>query len=72
MREKMFNRDQVAHMEYLASIPADKKCWCGWYLLGECPHCSSDKTNADRIKNQCPDCKGDLPSHTIYCKAIKE
>lgn len=35
----MFNDDQLDHMRHLSSLPAEKKCQCGWHLKGECPNC---------------------------------
>ena len=32
----MFNEEQQDHMKYLASLPKEKKCDCGWYERGEC------------------------------------
>ncbi len=31
-----FNEEQDDHMRYLASLPAEAKCACGWYVRGEC------------------------------------
>ena len=46
----MFNSDQRDHMRSLSKIPPHKKCWCGWYMLGECKNnCPNDKTNMDKI-----------------------
>ena len=47
-----FNRDQEAYMDYLAKLRPEEKCYCGWYLLGECRNgsCDPNKTNADKIK----------------------
>lgn len=46
----IFNEHQEAYMEMLAKIPAEKKCYCGWYKLGECQNrCDPAKTNADKI-----------------------
>ena len=52
-----FNEDQIAHMDYIASIPPQLRCWCGWYdafgqpyKLGKCPNgCPKDKTCADKL-----------------------
>ncbi|WP_020475225.1 hypothetical protein [Zavarzinella formosa] len=35
----MFNSDQRDHMRYLASLPTDAKCKCGWNLKGDCSNC---------------------------------
>lgn len=53
MSEQMYNEDQLDYMSYLATIPPEKKCWCGWYPLGECYHCRQShpgKTCADKLK----------------------
>jgi hypothetical protein len=42
------NSDQQSYRESLALIPLHEKCWCGWYRLGECPHCPTNKTCADK------------------------
>jgi hypothetical protein len=54
-----FNEDQQAYIEYLATIPPEQKCWCGWYKVNECPHCPSGKTSADKIAVRCPECHND-------------
>lgn len=45
-----FNSDQISYMESLHKIPPEQKCYCGWYRLGECPHCPKDKTCADKMR----------------------
>lgn len=58
----MFNQEQTAYMQYLASIPPEQKCWCGWSLLGECSNCRTyapGKTTADRMEVWCPECHND-------------
>jgi len=49
-----FNEDQEDYMRSLAKIPPEKKCYCGWYPLGECgnPRCQNGKSNADRITEE--------------------
>lgn len=32
----MFNEEQQAYMRYLASVPREERCRCGWCLLGDC------------------------------------
>lgn len=32
----MFNEDQRSWMRYLASLPPEKRCPCGWYTREEC------------------------------------
>lgn len=36
MTERYFNREQEAHMRYLASIPRAQRCASGWHRIGEC------------------------------------
>jgi hypothetical protein len=49
MGSEYFNEFQNAHMDYLHSLPAEKKCPCGWYLIEEClagkgcPACNTDE-----------------------------
>lgn len=31
-----FNDDQVDYMKYLASLPRERRCECGWSPRGEC------------------------------------
>lgn len=47
-----FNEDQEDYMRQLNKIPAESKCYCGWYRLGECVVCPPDKTNADKLREQ--------------------
>lgn len=47
-----FNRDQQEHIEYLASLPTDAKCVCGWYARGECPNCRPDAGGFERCGNR--------------------
>lgn len=52
----MLNDDQRDYMRYLATVPAEKKCWCAWYMAGECPNCKGLGTLQQRLKVQCPGC----------------
>lgn len=55
----MFNREQREHMDYLASIPAVDRCWCGWGHAGRCDTpfpCPADATLADRLATEAPCC----------------
>lgn len=56
-----FNSDQQDYMRSLAAIPPERKCWCGWYTLGDCPHCPPGKTAADKIAAWCPECHNAPP-----------
>lgn len=55
----MFNADQRDYMADLAAMPPATKCWCGWYPIGECPHCPPGKSAADKVAVWCPDCHND-------------
>ena len=45
----MFNKYQLEYMRELEAILPHLKCYCGWYRLGECPHCPAGKTCADKL-----------------------
>lgn len=68
-----FSRDQEEYIKSLANIPLDKKCWCGWYPLGECPHCPPGATCEQKVAAMCVECRGaphrpgDPLIHTIGC-----
>lgn len=75
----MFNADQMAHMRNLNAMPLEARCWCGWWVKGDCIQCQQnglgDLTTADRVKAMCPDCKSE-PSrpgapirHRIGCRS---
>jgi hypothetical protein len=36
----MFNSHQREWMAYLASLPPEAKCACGWHRKGECHNCN--------------------------------
>lgn len=50
------NEDQKDYMRYLATVPAEKRCYCGWYMANECPNCKDSGTLAYRLTRQCPGC----------------
>lgn len=52
----LFNEEQQSYMAYLASRPAEKRCYCGWYDAGKCPNCPPHLTCADKLARQCPHC----------------
>lgn len=54
-----FNAEQTEYIEYLGHLAPEVKCWCGWYKLGECPHCPPGKTSADKMAVWCPECHND-------------
>lgn len=71
-----FNEDQLDYMRSMAEIEPSKRCWCGWYRLGECPNCKTyapNKTCADKIATWCPEChnnpgsSGGIITHSISC-----
>lgn len=78
----MFNDEQRAYMASLDAMPAETKCWCGWYPAGECYNCKRDnrvagKTCADKLALRCPEC-GNTPSvptwpvfHTVKCSRVR-
>jgi hypothetical protein len=43
------NADQAEYMRGLGKIPAEEKCYCGWFRLGECNSCDKSKTHAVRV-----------------------
>lgn len=70
-----FNAEQEAHMADLAKIPADTKCWCGWFMKGECHSCPSHLSCANKLALRCGQC-GNAPNphalaapiiHTVNC-----
>lgn len=74
----MFNKEQTEHMQGLAAIPSENRCWCGWDKLGECRNCPEKSHSlAARIKVSCPhrQCRSyprpDDPeqkiTHTVAC-----
>jgi hypothetical protein len=69
----MYNDEQRDHMKHLSSVPSEKRCWCGWYLLNDCPHCPLDFTHADQVKLKCEICgnapyrPGDKLVHIVNC-----
>ena len=77
----MFNSDQQEYMVHLSNLPAAAKCWCGWYLLGECSNCATyapGKTCADKMAVWCPECHNDpgpnggTITHIKGCKQNKD
>lgn len=70
----MFNSEQRDHMRYLRSLPPKSKCWCGWYRVGECPHCPDGYTCQDKMATACGACDntpirpGKKLTHIIGCR----
>ena len=56
----MYNEEQKGHMRYLASLPKEEKCDCGWYKRGEC------FSSCYKFKE-----KGGAPKTTYYCPRHK-
>lgn len=46
------NDDQIDYRRSIESIPTSQRCRCGWYLLGECPHCPAGKTLEGRLNGE--------------------
>ncbi len=44
-----YQRDYRKEME---AIAPRLRCYCGWYKLGECPHCQKDRTCEDKLKDR--------------------
>jgi hypothetical protein len=74
MSNSHFNEEQQAEMNWLNSLPDEKKCWCGWYEVGNCYNgCDSKYTEADRKKVTCfcgnyPYKPGGILHHRYGCK----
>ncbi len=73
-----FNEHQEDYMKSLREIPPALRCWCGWYKLGECPNCKTEKTCADKMAVMCPECdnhpgpNGEPITHRYYCSQSKK
>lgn len=50
----MFNDDQLGHLEYLSSLPPERKCRCRWYVKWDCYHCNHDelKRRGGRVEHR--------------------
>lgn len=46
---RYFNEEQEAHMAWLATIPPNERCWCGWDRLGDCSNCNKSHAGKTRI-----------------------
>lgn len=79
----MFNKEQLEHMNSLAAIPDDERCWCGWDRLGQCRNCPEKSPSlAARIKVSCkyrqcraypkPNDPTGTIIHTVVCPARLE
>lgn len=47
----------------VCSIPPEQRCYCGWWLVGDCPHCPKDRTCADKLHDR----GNALPSSVCQC-----
>lgn len=56
------NSEQQEYAEALGRTDPARRCWCGWYQLGQCPHCPTGKTCADKIAVRCPLCLNAPPA----------
>ena len=57
-----FNEEQQAYMRSLSKIPLEQRCYCGWFALGECPHCPEELTAAHKVERRCPSCHNYPPA----------
>ena len=53
----LLNEDQKDYMAAIAKLSPEQRCQCGWFKLGECPHCVSGKTLADRLSESKIECE---------------
>lgn len=60
-----FNEDQIDYMRDLAAMPREKKCYCAWFCVGECPHCPPTLSAADREKLECVGCGNYPPAQSL-------
>ncbi len=42
------------------SLAPELRCYCGWWKLGQCPHCPSDRTAADRARDRGNDARSSV------------
>jgi hypothetical protein len=59
------NSEQRAYVDDLNKIPASGLCYCGWFRLGECPHCPAGMSAADKIARACPLCRNAPPAEQL-------
>lgn len=43
-----FNEHQQDYMRWLGTLPAEAKCACGWYPVGQCPNCAPERGGFER------------------------
>jgi hypothetical protein len=63
MSRSYFNSEQNAHMDALDLIPIAARCWCAWYLKGQCPTCPPHLSAADKMATKCQECGSYQISH---------
>ena len=67
------------YMDSLNRMPPEKRCYCGWYPLGECHSCPSTVSLADKLRLRCPTCGNAPPAtdlaipirHARFCSLAK-
>ena len=71
----MFNSDQSDYLKYLASLPRDKKCTCGWYRKGECHRCdkkAEDNTTKELTEQEAQKAYDEAPDVPLSKERISE
>lgn len=66
MRSGYFNSEQEDHMAWLHSLPPSAKCFCGWYLMGECTDCKKSYPGLT-CADKCLVCRAPYPSKRDAC-----
>lgn len=61
----MFNSEQRDYMASLERIAPERRCYCGWYVIDQCPHCPAGLTLATKIDLRCSVCEGHPPAHDL-------
>ena len=62
MSNPSLNEEQKAHLRELDELAPSQRCWCGWYALGECPHCPKHKTAQDKLNSRSAERAGFEPA----------
>jgi hypothetical protein len=57
--------EQESYMEFLEKLDPAELCWCGWYRLGQCPNCETERSAAEKIAERCPSCHNDGGPHRL-------
>lgn len=67
----MFNAHQRDYMKYLATLPPEEKCACGWSKRGECfGVCYGYPERGGHPQVECPVCKQMVPLWTHAGKVV--